>query len=420
VNASPARGDRRPVRSTLARVIGRALLVLGLAAVLVLVLAGASTSPGGPDEPPAPATLFEDGLVVGVQDDRLPVDTPERVERGLDRLARLGVPVTRVDVHWREIAPARPLDGADPNDPVYRWERWDRVLDGLAARGIHAILNVYRAPDWANGGRGPEWAPDPDEYERFMRALAARYDGRTRDAGGRTHARAGMFEPWNEPNLTHFLRPQWTTGPGGEPLPASPAIYADMLTRAHRAVHAVQPDAMVIGVSGGPVGSDQPPEGGVGILTFIRALALLQPPLDAYAQHLYPGLGPRESRAMPSFTRLDELIAELDRIEPGLPLMVTELGWTTAASAYRSTFVDEGRQAQHLDAAVDALAANPRVRLAIWFNLQDNAGWPAGLLRADESEKPAWARLLATPKRFPLPTPERALTPARARAWIGG
>ena len=30
----------------------------------------------------------------------------------------------------------------------------------------------------------------------------------------------------------------------------------------------------------------------------------------------------------------------------------------------------------------------------MWFNLQDNADWPAGLLREDGSRKPSYGRFL--------------------------
>ena len=31
-----------------------------------------------------------------------------------------------------------------------------------------------------------------------------------------------------------------------------------------------------------------------------------------------------------------------------------------------------------------------RVKAVVWFNLQDNANWPAGLLREDLSKKPSY------------------------------
>ena len=103
----------------------------------------------------------------------------------------------------------------DPNDPAYRWSRYDRVVDGLARRGIAAIFNVYRSPSWANGGRGPAWAPSEADYGAFMTALARRYDGVTPDRDGLVHGPVELFQAWNEPNIPRFLQPQWQTDAGG-------------------------------------------------------------------------------------------------------------------------------------------------------------------------------------------------------------
>ena len=37
---------------------------------------------------------------------------------------------------------------------------------------------------------------------------------------------------------------------------------------------------------------------------------------------------------------------------------------------------------------------NPRLRAVVWFNLQDNSGWPAGLLREDLTPKPSLSSFL--------------------------
>jgi hypothetical protein len=362
-----------------------------LAAALAVVLAAGGVAArlwAGSWGGPAPALdLPQRGLNLGIQDDQLPVVPLADIPTRLDRLASTGVRVTRVDVLWSEVAPRRPRNGADPDDPAYRFGRYDRIVDGLARRGITTMLNVYWSPRWANGGHGVQWAPDPNDLAAFLAALAQRYDGRR-------HARVGMFEPWNEPNLAAFLRPQWVGPPGAE-VPASPTIYAGLLRAAYTAVKRVRPDAVVVGVTGGPSNADSPPYGGVGILTFLRALAVLRPPMDAYGQHLYPATGPADSVAVPSFRTLPELMAAADRIQPGLPVLITEFGWTTSASPYRTTHVSEAQQAEYLPQAVAALAGDPRVRLAMWFNLQDNPGWPAGLLREDGSEKPSWTAMRA-------------------------
>ena len=353
----------------------------------------------------APATALPPGLTVSLQDDHLPVIAESSIGSRVSLLASTGVRVTRVDVLWNTVAPSRPANAANPNDTAYRWSRYDSIVDRLTGRGISVILNVYRSPSWANGGRSYQWAPSEGHFASFMTALARRYDGRTRDRSGRTHGRVEMFEPWNEPNLPGFLMPQWETPPGGTSTPASPRIYAGLLARAYASVKAVQPGAWVIGVSGGPNGSNNPPNGSVGIVTFVRGLIPYRPPADAFAQHLYPALGPTVSVAMPSYNRLPELIGELDAVRPGLPILITEFGWTTSPTSVRASHVSEQQQDTYLRQALDMLAAIPRVRLAVWFNLQDNAEWTAGLRRADTTPKPSWTTFSALSKFRAAPRP---------------
>jgi hypothetical protein len=369
-------------------------LVLGLAAAVAvgaaivvasLMLGTRTDDKTSARAAPTPHEILTEGLTVGVQDDHLAVAPLDELEWRMGLVRQTGARITRVDVLWNEVAPTRPRHPEDPGDPAYRWRRYDAIASGLARRGIAPIFSVYRSPSWANGGRSHEWAPDPDDYAAFMSALAKRYDGRR---GGRV----AMFEPWNEPNLAFFLRPQWAGEPGAHH-PVSPAIYADLLTRAYAAIKAAQPDALVLGVSGGSTGGSKAPDGAVGIMPFLRELARLRPPMDAFAQHLYPAGGPGETAAIPSYVSLPQVLGALDEIKPGAPLFITEFGWTTAATPYRKTQVSEAQQAAYLPQAIALLQANPRVRAAIWFNLQDNPGWPAGLLREDGTQKPAWGAL---------------------------
>jgi hypothetical protein len=171
-----------------------------------------------------------------------------------------------------------------------------------------------------------------------------------------------------------------------------------MLRRAHSAVTRVDPGARVLGVSGGSAGRSRAPGGPVGLVEFVRELAVLRPPMHAVSQHLYPRLGPSESRAMPSYLRLPELVRELDRLAPGAPLLVTEMGWLTQPSPHKVGYVEESTQARFLTDAVRELRRHPRVRLAVWFNLEDNVDWPAGLWRDGGGPKPAWDafRMLST------------------------
>jgi hypothetical protein len=226
------------------------------------------------------------------------------------------------------------------------------------------------------------------------------------------HGPVEIFQPWNEPNLAGFLQPQYRTNADGSRTSASAGLYAGLLSAAYPAVKAAQPGAWVIAAGLGPSGTDRPP-GSTSFRTFARDLAPLRPPADAFAQHLYTAIGPGDSVSLPSYRRLDEVIAELDRVWPGLPMLVTEFGWTTLATPQRESHVSEEAQAAYLRQAVELLAANPRVRLAVWFNLQDNALWTSGLRRADLSPKPSWDAFLATPKFF---SREPAAAPAASPA----
>jgi hypothetical protein len=210
------------------------------------------------------------------------------------------------------------------------------------------------------------------------------------------HGPVEIYQPWNEPNLAGFLQPQYrgTTS-------ASAELYAGLLRAAYASVKAAQPGAWVIAAGLGPSGTDRPP-GSTSITSFARDLAPLRPPADAFAQHLYTAIGPVDSTSFPSYRRLDEVIAALDRVWPGLPMLITEFGWSTSPSPARgNSYVSEAHQAAYLREAVDMLKANPRVRLAVWFNLQDHPEWTSGLRRADLSPKPAWDvfRSVAGPRR---------------------
>ncbi len=127
--------------------------------------------------------------------------------------------------------------------------------------------------------------------------------------------------------------------------------------------------------------------------------------------------------AIPSFRSLDTVIAELDAVRPGLPILITEFGWSTGPTPARGgAYVSEARQATYLREAIGMLAANPRVRLAVWFNTQDHAEWASGLRRADLSPKPSWNVFLdAVPPRLrpgpapPAPRAARRLGPTQRK-----
>ena len=367
-------------------------LLTGIGALIALGVMIALVAIGPGDDGGAAATgspFPARALTVSVQDDQLPIVSPELIAGRIDRIAASGVRFTRVDVFWVEIAANRPAAPRDPSDPAYSWSRYDAIIDGLSARGIEPIVVFSRTPGWANDDKGPEWSPDGDAYSAFVRAFATRYSGGA-------HARVRLFEPWNEPNNPLTFMPQWE-GSGTQVAAASPARYADLLRRAWTEVKAVSSQSLVIGLSLAHVETSAPPAGGVSVTDFIQALVADPPPMDAAGIHLAPRGAPNApSEAVPSFATLPRLVQDIDRVAPGVPVMVTQFGYSTPPGG-----LSEAVQATYLTQALDRMAAVPRIRLGVWFSLQDTPERPSGLLRLDGSEKPSWTAFVTSPKALP-------------------
>jgi hypothetical protein len=373
----------------------RARVVAGLAAVAVAILAVVGLVMLSGDDAVDPP-----GAIVALQDDRLPVAPIETLPARLDMIEETGVTTTRVDLQWAAIAPSRPADPRDPDDPAYDWGRTDLIMLGLSERDITPIVAQYNTPAWASGGvREPgivenTLAPDPADYADFMFALATRYSGAMTSPGGDTLPELRRFEIWNEPNLGGFLKPQFEDG-----RPVALDNYAAMVTAAHPAIKEANPDAIVIAGVGGPRSSTS--ESGIGAIEWARGLAERDIPLDAYSQHIYPAAAPREATSVvPSWSSLGRFLDELDAFRPGLPLYITEAGYTTAVTPFRATAVTEQEQADYLDQIYELpQIQSERIRTVVWFNFQDNVNWPAGLLREDESRKPSYEGFLRAVER---------------------
>jgi hypothetical protein len=170
-----------------------------------------------------------------------------------------------------------------------------------------------------------------------------------------------------------------------------------MDTAAYPAIKKANPAAQVIVGVGGPRSSTSPT--GVGAIEWLRGLRERGIPLDAYSQHVYPSAAPTvDTAVVPSWSSIGRVLDELDawRAEPAIPLYITEAGYTTAATRFRDTKVTEQQQAEYLTQIYSLpQLRTDRIRTVVWFNLQDNADWPAGLLRDGTLDhKPSYDRFL--------------------------
>jgi hypothetical protein len=339
-----------------------------------------------------------DGPTAAVQDDHLSHAAPlEALPERVRMIADTGVGVTRVDVFWSTVAPQRPGDPRDPDDPAYDWSRPDAIFTALSEAGIDPIVSSYSTPEWAVAGENAPHAsaynpnaPRPGDYADFLQALATRYGGSFVPAGADAPLpEVTHYEIWNEPNLGGFLLPQVDEDTGERV--AIPA-YARMVRAAYPALKRANPRAVVIAGVAGPRSSS--PETGTGALDWLRGLRDEDVPMDAYSQHIYPGTPPTaDTEVVPAWNTVEVLLDELDDVRPGLPLYITEAGYTTEPTPFRDSNVTEEEQADYL---VDIYSLpqlkTPRVPVVVWFNLQDNANWPAGLVREDLSEKTSYSR----------------------------
>jgi hypothetical protein len=369
-------------------------------ALLLLAVAILVTACGGSDDGAASPTTTGDTnaapavALPAVEDDRLHSAPLAELPKRVEMIAETGVSVTRIGAWWSDIAPTRPADPADPADSAYDFARYDLIVDELARHGVSALVSVYNTPAWAAGGFTPgindqvnAQAPDPEAFGEFMGALAARYSG-SFEAGGRTLPAVELFEIWNEGNLAGFLFPQTENG---ERVVLD--TYASMAREAYERVKKANSDATVIAGVTGPRGKSN--ERNTGVEDWIKGLADRDVPMDAYSQHVYPVAAPNvETQAFPAWATLDRLTAAVDRLGSELPIYITEAGYTTMVTPFRDAgaTATEQEQAQYVRDIFSLPALQTgRFPMVVWFNLQDNPGWPAGLIDIDGRKKPSHA-----------------------------
>jgi len=327
----------------------------------------------------APSARASSAVAYGVQDDAWLSAGGPALERRLSTLQLLGVDVVRYTLRWDQIAQRRPPSARSPADRTYHWGSADAVLKGLRKRGIGAVVTIHGTPRWANGGRGPNWAP--------MRA---------RTLGDFAYAAAGRFPwvkrwtVWNEPNQRRWLRP------------TSPRVYVTrLLNPAYVQLHLAIPGVRVAGGVTAPRGSG----GGVSPVAWIRGMRAAGARLDAYAHHPYPERPGSETpwtggcRHCSTITMatLERLLREVRLAFGSTPIWLTEYGYQTDPPEPPPLGVSWARQAAYLAAAARRAYAAPRVELLVNFLVRDDrarAGWQSGVFTASGRAKPAYRALM--------------------------
>jgi hypothetical protein len=349
-------------------------VVSGTAAVLragpgtAVPVGAAQTSPAAaavaaPARPSLRASVRRDLTGIAIPGTRILYAAPEVADAALDRVAALGVAWLRVDAAWAEIE-------AVPG--THDWSRLDRVLTGARKRGLSVLLILGTTASWARPA-GAQWnhGPTTAAERAGFAAFAAR-------AADRYRNRAAAYEIWNEPNLPG----SWSPRP-------DPAGYLGLLTGVYRAIHKVNPNALVIsgGTGGGPTGIDS--------VDWYRDLyaAGLRAVSDGVAVHPYPDAPVARSGEMAKAGRIRALMDANG--DSGKPLWGTETGAPTGGDPS----ITEAGQAVLVADIHDAWSSIAGVGPLLYYTLSDFGGGDRedhfGLLRADGSAKPAYAALRA-------------------------
>jgi hypothetical protein len=244
------------------------------------------------------------GVCVSVQLDRWDVDHRAAM---IGELQSLGVRTIRHDLRWDYTERAR---------GTWDWTTEDAWMAAATDGGFTIIAMLGYGNAWASSDPAADafYPPDdPADFANFATEAALRYGDRI-----------DRWEIWNEPNAGYRF---WKVGDppaiGGDP-----AGYAALFVPAAAALHDADPGAEVqiggtffhsMAIPGGP--------------EFVGEAAAAEPDFlasaDALAWHPYtlypPRVGPEVGGG--GETPIWEMAAEMSAAAPGLPLVITEVGW---------------------------------------------------------------------------------------------
>ncbi|HVC87765.1 MAG TPA: cellulase family glycosylhydrolase [Gaiellaceae bacterium] len=338
---------------------------------------------------PAAAVKAAPRMPIGFFDDPSFRWSPTRAQN-LQLAQITGASIIHTTATWASIAPTRPANPANGDDPAYRLTDLDDLVFTSSLYGMRVMINITGTPKWANGGKAPNVMPTKlSDLTTFARMLAARYNGRT------GHGTVSLWSVWNEPNLQLFLTPQFS----GKKI-VGPANYAKLFKAAYAGIKSGNPWSKVAIGETSARGRDKPLKGvsdSIAPGTFAHLLSTMKGlKFDAWAVHPYPvaeNLPPLAKVRYPNVT-----LSTLPRFESDLkkwfkrtvPVWITEYGHQTKpADPHGVTLAQQAKYAQQ---ALTFAKNDPNVQMFIWFVFRDNKGdpWKSGFYSESGAQKPAF------------------------------
>lgn len=288
----------------------------------------------------------------------------------LEAIRSGGIATVRLPAVWSNLEPRSPDSDGRRYDS---WELIDGQVAALARHGLRWEPVIAFTATWDETVPGDDASAPArvEPFADFVAALARRYG-----PGGVfwdehpdiAPVPVGAYELWNEPNASAFWHPQQT----------APEAYAELYAAARDAISRVDGSARVV------IGGLASPGGGViAAGRFVARMLARRPDLrghiDAVAYHPYAPTLAGVYRQLARFRRqLD------DAAGPGIPIEITEVGWTTAdtpEAARAAALAALARSLPRSDCGVDRLMPyawigpeqDPGDRLQ-WFGIANRDG----------------------------------------------
>jgi hypothetical protein len=284
-----------------------------------------------------------------------------------------GIQVVRMGAWWSDLEPGAPVNGQHH----YSWSDIDKQVAALARHGLQWEPLLCFSATWGSKVDGDYNAAPAgtDNFSAFAGALAQRY-GR----GGSFWSEhpelpalpVTAYEVWNEENAKAY----WS--------PATPDEYADLYAATRSAIHQVDDSSRV--VVGGLAGADN--SAVTAPTDFLRQMYAHRPDLkgavDAVGFHPYA----RQPKGV--YDKIAAFRKDLDGIAgPGVPIELTEIGWTTVdtSESDRAAYLRElASTLPRTDCGIDRLTAYA------WLGPEqspsDREQW-FGIANRDASNKPS-------------------------------
>jgi hypothetical protein len=341
------------------------------------------------------------GYFGAVADGVLTDEDPNRFRNELPRMVGAGVETLRMVFPWRDVQPYKtraeiPSDqqglyrdeGGVPTD----WRLLDGYVESAARQKLTILPVVLYAPQWAAKYGNSDASPPRGhaDYANFVVALAKRY-GRTgtfwTERPDVPKLPIDWFQIWNEPHFKEY----WSDQPWEKD-------YATLLRGTYRAVKKAVPSARIL--AAGMANKSW---------TYVSKL---------YAQK---ARGYFDAIALHPFTNsIDGVVEIIERArramarhgDSKLPLMITELSWTSAKGKAGYTYGNERTEAGQAKALRQGFERMAKERRALrilrvywytWMTRDKHENIPfdyAGVIRFEPdgtmTRKPAFAAFRST------------------------